>query len=153
SLVLTGATWIKVWPAALVGALMIVAKDRWRILAVALGASGGIIAVALLAGSGGNVFSFITQHTARGLQVEAPVSTFWLWRIFAGDSGVSVYYDKHILTWQLSGSGVAETAALMTAVQLVGVIGIIALAVFAVRGGATATELFAPLSLAFVLAL
>lgn len=151
--VLTIAAWIKVWPAALVGALIIVAKERWRILATALGSSTVIMGIALLLGSGGNVLSFITQQTGRGLQVEAPVSTFWLWRVFGGDRASSVYYDNAILTWQVKGPGVVETALVMTGVQVLVVLGIIALAIFAVRGGATATELFAPLSLAFVLAL
>ncbi|MBX3093039.1 MAG: DUF2029 domain-containing protein [Cryobacterium sp.] len=153
TVVLTIAAWIKVWPAALVGALIIAARERWRILATALGASAVIIAVALLLGSGGNVLSFIAQQTGRGLQVEAPVSTFWLWRVFGGDRTSSVYYDNAILTWQVKGPGVVETALVMTGVQVLVVLGLIALAIFAMRGGATATELFAPLSLAFVLAL
>lgn len=153
TIVLTVAAWLKVWPAALVGALVIVARQRLRILSIALAVSAIIIAIALLLGSGGNVFSFITQQTGRGLQVEAPVSTFWLWRVFGGDRTSSVYYDEAILTWQVKGPGVAETAFVMTAVQLIAVIAVIALAVYAVRGGARAIELLAPLSLAFVLVL
>lgn len=151
--VLTVAAWVKVWPAALVGALIVVARDRWRILTTALAISGAIIAVALLLGSGANVLSFITQQTGRGLQVEAPVTTFWLWRVLGSDPATRVYYDDAILTWQVSGPGVDVAAMLMTPIQLVVIMAIIALAVYAVRGGATATELFAPLSLAFVTAL
>lgn len=151
--VLTIAAWVKVWPAAIVGALVLVTKDRWRILSIALGMSGAIVAFALLLGSGSNVFSFISQQAGRGLQVEAPVTTFWLWRVLAGDPATRVYYDDQILTWQVAGPGVAETAMLMTAVQVLAVAALIGLAVYAVRGGATATELFAPLSLAFVTAL
>ncbi|HRQ00337.1 MAG TPA: glycosyltransferase 87 family protein [Terrimesophilobacter sp.] len=151
--VLTIAAWVKVWPAALIGALIIVAKDRWRIVSTALIVSAAIVATALLMGSGGNVLSFITQQTGRGLQVEAPVTTIWLWRVLAGDPATRVYYDDHILTWQVEGPGVAETAALMTVVQALAVAALIALAIYAVRGGATATELLAPLSLAFVAAL
>jgi len=153
TIVLTVAAWVKVWPAAIVGALIIVARERWRILTVALALSGGIVAVALLLGSGGNVLSFITQQTGRGLQVEAPVTTFWLWRVLGGDTATRVYYDEQILTWQVTGPGVTETAMMMTPIQLLAIVGIIALAVFAVRGGATATELLAPVSLALIAAL
>lgn len=153
TIVLTVAAWVKVWPAALVGALVIVASNRVRILGLALGFSAIIIAVALLLGSGGNVLSFITQQTGRGLQVEAPVSTFWLWRVFGGDRASSVYYDDAILTWQVRGPGVAETAVAMTGVQVLVALAVVALAIVAVRGGAKAIELFAPLSLALVLVL
>lgn len=150
SILLTAAAWVKVWPAAIVGALVIIAKERVRILAAALAFSTGVVAVALLLGSGANVLSFVTQQTGRGLQVEAPVTTFWLWRVLADDPATRVYYDDQILTWQVTGPGVSETAALMTPLQLLAVLALIVLAVFAVRGGATATELLAPLSLAFV---
>ena len=153
AVILTIGAWVKVWPAAIVGALVIIAKDRWRILMTAVGVSLGTIALALLLGSGANVLSFITQQTGRGLQVEAPVTTFWLWRVLGGDPATRVYYDEHILTWQVTGPYVAETAALMTPLQLVAIAALIALVVYAVRGGATATELLAPVSLAFVTAL
>lgn len=153
SLLLTAAAWVKVWPAAIVGALVIVAKERWRILTAALAFSGGVIALALLLGSGSNVLSFVTQQTGRGLQVEAPVTTLWLWRLLADDPATRVYYDDQILTWQVTGPGVTEASTIMTPLQLLAILGLIALAVFAVRGGATATELLAPVSLAFVTAL
>lgn len=153
AVVLTLAAWVKVWPAALVGALILIAKDRWRVLSTAVALSAAIIAAALLAGSGGNVLSFITEQTGRGLQVEAPVTTFWLWRVLGRDPATRVYYDDSILTWQVTGPGVAETAMIMTVVQVVAVAALIALTVFAVRRGATATELLAPVSLAFIVAL
>src|SRR5690606_13464552 len=95
----------------------------------------------------------VTQQTGRGLQVEAPVTTLWLWRVLADDPATRVYYDDQILTWQVTGPGVTEAATIMTPLQLLAILGLIALAVFAVRGGATATELLAPVSLAFVTAL
>src|SRR5690606_35889819 len=79
TVLLTVATWIKVWPAALIGAIAIAVKERWVLVGVGAAVSGAILAVALALGSGSNVFSFVTQQTGRGLQVESPVSTIWMW--------------------------------------------------------------------------
>ena len=91
AVILAIATWVKVWPAALVGAALIALKDRWRILASVLVVSAVIVIVAVALGSGLNVFSFITQQTGRGVQVESPVATLWLWQALAGVPGAQVY--------------------------------------------------------------
>ena len=58
SAILTIAAWIKVWPVALVAAMIIAVKDRWKVLAAAIGVSTVMVAGALAFGSGSNVFSF-----------------------------------------------------------------------------------------------
>jgi hypothetical protein len=108
---------------------------------------------ALLIGSGGNVLSFVTQQTGRGLQIESPVSTLWLWRIVAGEPNTFIYYDRDILTYQIHGSGVEVAVALMTPVLALVVAAIAFLGIRAVRRGATPAELLAPLALAMVVAL
>ena len=70
---LTVATWVKVWPAALLAALFLITRDRWRVLAVMAGSSSLIVLVALLLGSGTNVFSFVSQQTDRGIQIESQI--------------------------------------------------------------------------------
>ncbi len=99
------ATWIKIWPAAILLGMVISMRERRRVIATAAIVSAGIVAIALLLGSGQNVLSFITQQADRGLQVEAPVSTIWLWRALAGEFGTYVYYDMGILTYQVDGAG------------------------------------------------
>jgi hypothetical protein len=150
AILITIAMWIKVWPVALVGAALIALKHRVRILITVLVVSIAIIAVALLLGSGANVLSFITQQTGRGLQVEAPVTTFWLWQALAGAPGTGVYWDRQILTYQVSGAGVEIASALMTPLLALAVAVIAALGVRAARAGASAGDLFPVLSLAFV---
>ncbi len=151
--VLTAAAWVKVWPAAIVGAMIVVAKERWSVLVTAISVSAIIVAVALAYGSGANVFSFITMQTDRGLQVESPISTVWLWMAFSGVPGTAVYYDQHLLTWQVTGDGVGVAGALMTPIMALAVVAIILVAILAVRRGAPAVLLIAPLSLALVSAL
>lgn len=150
---LTIAVWIKVWPAAIIGAIIIASKERAHVFAAALFASLGVIAIAVVLGSGLNVFSFITEQTARGLQVEAPISTPWMWQAFAHVPGTFVYYDGAILTWQVKGAGVAAVSWLMTPLLLLVTLTVAALGLRALRNRVTVTELLPTLSLAFVAAL
>ena len=150
ALILTIAAWIKVWPAALVGALIIATQGRWRILVTAVSTSILIIVAALSFGSGPNVFSFVTQQTDRGLQIEAPISTIWLWQAFAGAPGTSVYYDQRFLTWQVTGDGVGVVIGLMTPMMALVVVAVVLVAVIVLRRGASATRLLPPLALALV---
>jgi len=153
AVLLTIGAWMKIWPAALVGAMLIARRDRYSILGTAAGVSVIIVVIALAFGSGLNVFSFITQQTGRGLQIEAPVTTFWMWQAFLGVPGASVYYDMDILTYQVTGQGVALASSLMTPLLVV-VVGLVcALGGIAVRRGASAATLLGPLFLALVVAL
>ena len=151
--VLAIATWIKVWPAALVLAAIMAVRGRLRVLAAAVVSSAVILVTAFVIGSGANVFSFITEQTGRGLQIESPVATIWLWQALAGVPDTFVYYDNEILTYQVQGHGVELAAAVMTPLLAIAVAIIAALGWRALRGGATEGELFAPLALAFVVAL
>lgn len=153
SVILAAAAWVKVWPAAILMAMVVSLKERWRILGAAISVSIFIVASALILGSGANVFSFIGQQTGRGLQVEAPVSTLWLWQAFAGVSGTNLYYDTHILTWQVTGNGTGLTSTLMTPIMALAVAAVVLMALLALRRGAAAAPLVATLSLALVAAL
>ena len=152
ALILTIATWIKVWPAALLAAIVIASRDRLRVVLVGAAASAVIVLVALSMGSGSNVFSFITQQTGRGLQIEAPVSSIWLWMARSGVPNTYVYYDNAILTFQVTGPGTVTAAALMNPLLAVAAVVVVALGALAVRRGATPLQLLPPLALALVTA-
>ena len=153
ALLLVIATWIKVWPAALLASIVVASKHRITAVWVSVATSGAIVLTALALGSGTNVFSFITQQTGRGLQVEAPISTLWLWQAFAGVPGAYVYYDQGILTYQVAGAGADVAASLMTPVLAVVALAVVALGVIAVRRGASSVDVLAPLALALVVSL
>ncbi len=157
ALLLTVATWIKVWPAAVLAAVVIASRDRVRVAATAAVSSLVIVATVLVIsashGSGAYVFSFITEQTGRGLQVEAPVSTIWLWAKLAGIGKTTVYYDTTILTYQVRGAGVDAVSAVMTPLLALVVLAIIVLGVLAVRNRAPVADVLPALSLAFVTAL
>ena len=150
TVVLTVAAWIKVWPGALVIAAVVAARDRWRMLGAAAALSVGIVALAMSFGSGLNVLSFVTQQTGRGLQAEAPVSTYWLWRAASGSVDTQVYFDDALLTWQVRGPGAAQVSELMTPLLLLAVAAVVIVALLARQRGASAGALLPPLALALV---
>ena len=150
--VLALATWMKVWPAALIAAIVVASRQRWQVVAGVGLATAGVVLVSLLLGAGPNLLSFITQQSSRGLQVEAPVSTPFLWMTAAGAPGSSVYYAEDILTFQVSGQGTEVAAAVMTPLLAIVALAIAGLGVLAVRRGVSTTRLLAPLALALVAA-
>lgn len=150
--VLTLATWVKVWPIAIIAAIVIASRERRNVIVTAVLTSAAITGVTLALGSGANVFSFITQQGTRGLQVEAPISTIWLWREWAGIRDSNVYYDTTLLTWQVRGAGVDLAAAVMTPVLVIAMIAIVGVGVLATRNRAPVTDVLPALSLAFVTA-
>ena len=149
---LTVATWIKVWPAALIAAVLIASKARLRILITVAVTSAVIIATALALGSGANVFSFITQQTSRSLQIESPVSTVWMWLSYFHVGGSFPYYNEAINTFEVTGPQTVAVAALLNPLLGMAALVIAALGVVAAQRGAAVTELLAPLALAFVTA-
>jgi len=153
ALILVIVTWMKIWPAAILAAIVVSSKQRIATVVVAVATSAVIVGVALALGAGGNVFSFITQQAGRGLQIEAPVSTAWLWQAFAGANNSYVYYDQGILTFQVTGDGSDVAASLMTPLLAVVALALVALGAVAVRRGAAALDVLSPLSLALVVAL
>jgi len=153
SVILAVATWIKVWPAALVLAAIVAVRERLKVVAGALITTLVVLLGALALGASSSVLSFITEQTGRGLQIESPVSTIWMWMARAGLPGTRVYYDQDILTYQVFGPGSAVAAAIMTPVMAVAVAAIVFLAIRALRAGASAGDVLAPLALALVTAL
>ncbi|MDQ1531275.1 MAG: hypothetical protein QOE37_1380 [Microbacteriaceae bacterium] len=150
SALFTVAAWIKVWPAALVVAMLVAGRRTAAVLTAAAVTSAVFVATALLAGAGANVVSFVSAQAGRGLQVEAPVTSLWLWEAAAGVGGTTVYYDQDLLTFQVIGRGVADAAAGMTVVLAVAVLTICGLGLLARRRGANPGEVLALTALGFV---
>jgi len=150
TVILVVATWIKVWPAALLAAVVVAMRARLTVVATALAVSAAIIIIAATYGAGAHVFSFITQQTGRALQVEAPVSTIWLWLAKAGVPNTFVYYDHEILTYGITGNGTDVASQVMTPIMAIVALAIVALGILAVRRGAIEAHVLPPLALALV---
>lgn len=147
---LTIATWIKVWPAALLVAAVIALRSRWRILVTGAVTSLLIVVVPLIFGAGMHVFSFITMQTGRGLQIEAPISTIWMWQAALHVPDAVVYYDRNILTFQVTGAGSVTAASLMNPLLAVCAVVVALIGVRSVRRGTPVTRILPELSLALV---
>jgi hypothetical protein len=147
------ATWIKVWPAALVAAVLIAIRERARFATGVAAASGVIVVGAFLLGGGEYLLSFVSQQTGRGLQIESGIGTFWMWDSLFHPEHTSIYYDGTILTYQLRGPGVEIAAAIATPLIGIAVAALLVIAVLATRRGVPAAELLPPLALAITTAL
>ena len=152
SALLTLAAWVKVWPAALVAAMLAVGRRRSLVVAAAAAVSAVVIGIAVALGARSSVFSFIGAQTDRGLQVEAPIATPFLLLAAAGAAGAVVYYDRALLTFQVRGDGTAEAAACMNVVLLAGVAAVLVLGVVARRRGRDEAAVLALVSLGLVTA-
>ncbi len=147
------ATWIKVWPAALIAAILIASKDRVRVLVGALIASVVVVIAAVALGGGPQLLSFVSQQAGRGLQVEAVIATPWMWAACLSGNGTYLKYDTTILTYELHGPGVNVAAAIATPLLVIVVAGLLGLSALAVRRRVPAPELLPPLLLAITTAL
>jgi len=148
AVLLTIAAWIKIWPGALVVAAVAAARSRMRVLLAFLTVSVATVLVLFLLGADRHLFGFLTEQTGRGLQIEAVVATPFMWMAVAGAATVEYSFD--ILTFQISATGAAVVAAVLTPLMALAAIAVVILgAVKAVRGAAF-PRLFPSLAIALV---
>lgn len=152
SVLLSIATWIKVWPAALLGAALIAGRRRLPLIGGAVIVTAATLAVVFALGGGRYAFGFVGDQTARGLQIEAPVSSFYLWGAVFAVRGWYSYYDPGVLTFQVTGSNVDVVIALMTPLMGIAMLAIVGIGGYKAWRSAPFARLFPTLSLALVLA-
>ncbi|WP_261165023.1 hypothetical protein [Microbacterium sp. Marseille-Q6965] len=155
---LAAATWIKVWPAALlaVSVAALWGPARARATGLAVGAavlSAVVIGVVALAGGLPHLLGFVATQQGRGLQIEAPAATPFVWGAVAGREGWFLFYDRAILTFQVAGPGADVVAAATTPALALAAIAIAALAAAKTSRGAAVSRVLPPAALALVLAL
>ncbi|WP_411721926.1 glycosyltransferase 87 family protein [Mycetocola sp.] len=147
------ATWMKVWPAALIAALLVSSRSRGAVLLAGVATSAAIGLLVGVLGGGEHLFGFVSAQTGRGLQIESPVATPYLWLVSAQVPGSYIYYDREILTFQVTGPGTEAVIGLMTPLLALAVAGTVLTGVLAVKRGASVLRLFPSLALALVLVL
>lgn len=151
TVLLTVGAWIKIWPGALVLAAVLAFRRRVMVLVTAVVTVMSIVLLLFLRGSDRHLFSFLSEQTGRGLQIEAVVATPFLWLARAGQA--SVGYSTEILTFQVTAPGVAELSDALTPIMALGVIGIAVWAAIKSARGARFSVLFPPVLLALVVTL
>ncbi len=150
SALLSVATWIKVWPAAVVLTALAVSPKRLRILITGAAVSVAIAAFVAAAGGLRHLLSFISAQGDRGMQLEAPFTTPGLWQAIIGGSGAYIYEDKEINTREVRGALGEPVATLMSPLLFLAVAAVVVLLVWALRRGAEMQSLTTIGSLALV---
>jgi hypothetical protein len=84
----------------LIAAVLVAVNKRKTVLISIVITSLVVIAIALIMGGAANIFSFLGAQTGRGLQIEAPLATPFLWLASFHEQGYAVYYDNVILTFR-----------------------------------------------------
>ena len=152
-ILLSIATWIKVWPAALVAAVLVSLSKRKSFMFSAVVTSATIILIAIILGGAANIFSFLGEQSGRGLQIEAPLATPFLWLASFQEQGYAVYYDTAILTFQVMGDGTEAVAVISSGLLGVGFIGVILGGVILHRKGSNISQLLPVLALTLTIVL
>jgi len=107
------ATWIKVWPVTLLVVTIAEAK-KWKPAAIwGLATGGSILILGFLLGGVRNTLSFVLEQTGRGIQIESPWATPWLWGRVAHLQGWGLYYSYALKTFQVKGPFADQVAALL----------------------------------------
>lgn len=156
SVLLTLGAWIKIWPGVILAAAALAFTARIRIIVAAVVTTAVVVLTVVLLGGGQYLFSFLSSQTTRGLQVEAPVSNIWLWFAYLGIGDSRAYYDKDILSYQISGAGADLASSAMTPIMVVVVAAIAVFGVLAFRRLTDKSDtflLFSRVSVALVLTL
>lgn len=147
------ATWIKVWPAALIAAVLVAVNQRKKVLLSVLITSAVIVAIALILGEAGNIFSFLGQQTGRGLQIEAPLATPFLWLAAFHEQGFAVYYDTVILTFQVMGDGTGIVADVSSVLLGLAFLGTLAWGIWLHRRGSSPSHVLPAVALTLTVVL
>ncbi|WP_191330483.1 glycosyltransferase 87 family protein [Frigoribacterium sp. ACAM 257] len=117
---LAAATWVKVWPAAVVAAVVVASRGRATVVRACLWVTLVVVAVVAVGGGLSSVDGFVTMQSDRALQLEAPLATPWLWMAMLGVPGASVYENVGLATREVMGPG--DTWAVHGSTQAMGVV-------------------------------
>ena len=150
SVLLTGATWIKVWPIAILIGILATGRRWLAIVGGALVATAAVVGSVFALGGLQYITSFVTAQTDRGLQLEAPISTPWVWMSALGIGKAFVWLNVVIQTEEVSGPGDSIASAVMDPAMLAAIVAIAALIVWARFRGVGASSLIMIGSLALV---
>ena len=147
------ATWIKVWPAALIAAALVAVNKRKTVFISVVITSVVIVAIAIIMGGAANIFSFLGEQTGRGLQIEAPLATPFLWLASFHEQGYAVYYDSVILTFQVMGDGTGTVAELSSVLLGIGFLGTLGWGIWLHRKGSSPSHVLPAVALTLTMVL
>ena len=147
------ATWVKVWPAAVIAAVVAARRGGGRIIPAGIVVTAGITVVASLSGGLSHLMSFLSMQTSRALQIEAPLATIPMVLDGLGGSGYYQYYNKVLLTTELGGPVPEFLAAASTPLMIVALLAVAVLIWLQGRRGVDTQQLMLTGALALSTAL
>lgn len=146
SILLSVATWVKVWPAAVMLALFAVVRKRLHVVAAGIATTAVVVGLAAAVGAVPKLLNFLTQQGDRGMQLEATFTTPWLWLSVLGVGDSRMYMNTDINSMQVDGPGTAFMSVLMQPLLLLAAAAVAGLTFWALHkgklsGGVDRTEL------------
>ena len=141
SVLLSIATWIKVWPAAVLLAMVIALKQRVRIIAAGVVVTLCVVLGVLMLGGIERIADFLLNQGSRGMQLEATFSTPWVWAAVLGLADSRIADNTAINSTEVYGPGVEVMASLMQPLLLMAVLVAAVLLIRALRRGADRARL------------
>lgn len=147
----TFGAWIKIWPFALAISAFVADKRKKAMAAAATGVVSSVFLFAFFFGANASVLSFVFTQNNRGIQIESPIATVWLWLAKLGLANAGIYFDKEIITNQISGDLVDLFSRLMTPVLFIALGITVWLGYRAFKNGANRNAIFSVMSLTAVL--
>jgi hypothetical protein len=127
------ATWVKVWPIALLSATILEAKNWKKTLLTGVSVGIGVLLLGFAFGRPQMVLSFISEQTGRGIQIESPWATYWLWCGVLKIPGSGLYLSHSLQTFQVKGPGVEFWAHLLGPTSYIALFGTLLIGWLAIR--------------------
>lgn len=142
TVLLSIATWIKVWPAAVLAPILIASRMRARIIAAGAAVTAVVVAGTFWVGGIRHLFDFLTNQGERGMQLEATFSTPWVWLSVLHIDGFRIADNTAINSTEVYGPGASVAAFLMQPLFLLATAIGAGLLIWALHKGAEREELF-----------
>lgn len=144
------ATWIKVWPAAVLFAVIVASKHRLKVILSGVVVTAVIVAVVAAGGGLQYLLGFLNAQGGRGMQLEAPFTTPGLWQAILHLGDTYVFEDIVINTREVRGGMSEAIGAVMNPLLALAAVVILVLLLWALRRGADVQQLIVAGSLALV---
>ncbi|SLK15522.1 glycosyltransferase 87 family protein [Arthrobacter sp. P2b] len=151
-ILLSMATWIKVWPAAVLAPIVIASHKRIQVVLSGVAVTAVVALGTWLSGGLPHIMDFLTNQGERGMQLEATFSTPWVWLSVFNLAGSKMADNTAINSTEVYGPGAGTAAFLMQPLLILAAVGAAILLVRAMKRGAEREELFLEGSLMMVTA-
>ncbi|BCW73747.1 glycosyltransferase 87 family protein [Arthrobacter sp. NicSoilB11] len=136
------ATWIKVWPAAVLVPIVIASHKRIQVVLAGAAVTAVVGLGTWLTGGLPHIMDFLLNQGERGMQLEATVSTPWVWLSVFHIAGSRMADNTAINSTEVYGPGAGTAAFLMQPLLVLAAVTAAILLVRALRRGAEREELF-----------